>query len=87
MVPVGNRDGERSAGLGAPVERSRTAVGIYNGEDCPPYGYPPGVISCTDIRTTIPTVSEWGLVVMTLLLLVTAKIRFGHVDRRPVRSA
>jgi len=26
VVPVGNRDGERSAGLDAPVERSRTVV-------------------------------------------------------------
>jgi hypothetical protein len=29
----------------------------------------------------IPTVSEWGLVIMTLLLLTCAKIYFG---RRPV---
>ena len=68
------------------VSESGTAVGIYNGEDCPLYGYPPSFISCTEI-CTIPTMSEWGLVVMTLLLLVTAKIRFGHVDRCPVRSA
>ena len=32
---------------------------------------------------TIPTVSEWGLVILTLLLLTGGKIYFGH-RRAPV---
>lgn len=63
------------------VNGTGTVVGIYNGEECPLYGYPPSFFSCTEV-CTIPTVSEWGLVVMTLLLLVAAKIRFGWVDPR-----
>jgi hypothetical protein len=58
------------------VNGTGTAVDIYNGEDCPLDGYPPSYISCTDV-CTIPTVSEWGLAVLTLLLLSAAKIRFG----------
>jgi hypothetical protein len=37
--------------------------------------------SCADVECThdaIPTVSEWGIVVLTLLLLIGAKIYFGR---------
>lgn len=34
--------------------------------------------------TDLPTVSEWGLVIMTMLFLIVAKLSFG---RRPVASA
>jgi hypothetical protein len=37
-----------------------------------------GVEDACDIVDTIPTVSEWGLVVLALLLLTGAKIRFGY---------
>lgn len=30
----------------------------------------------------IPTMSEWGMVILTLLLLIGAKLRFGYADRR-----
>ncbi len=36
---------------------------------------------CTDIlcpRASIPVASEWGLIVLTLLLMVGAKVAFGH---------
>lgn len=36
----------------------------------------PGAIECT--HNSIPTVSSWGLVVLTLLLLVGAKVYFGR---------
>jgi hypothetical protein len=63
------------------VTGSGEAVDIYNEEDCPLDGYPPSYISCTDV-CTIPTVSEWGLAVLTLLLLSAAKIRFGRIEQR-----
>jgi len=36
--------------------------------------------SCTndDADCSIPTVSEWGLVVLTLMLLIGAKVYFGR---------
>ncbi len=53
---------------------------------CPQCVFYPGA-SCGDIECThnpIPTVSQWGLVVLTLLLLTGAKITFG---RRRARLA
>ncbi len=53
-----------------------------------------GVLDCVDVcpgaddavfgncQSAIPTVSTWGLVVLTLLLLVGSKIAFGFVRRR-----
>ena len=35
-------------------------------------------LGCDANFTPIPTVSEWGLVIMTLLLLTGAKIYFGR---------
>jgi len=52
-----------------------------NDDGCCPTG-------CTEANdndcepSSIPTVSEWGLVIMTLLLLAVGKVYFGH--RRPV---
>ncbi len=48
-----------------------------------------GAVDCADIEceaefVAIPTVSQWGLVVLTLLLLTGAKIGFG---RRPANSS
>ena len=30
----------------------------------------------------VPTVSEWGIVVLTLFLMVGSKLRFGFLNRR-----
>ena len=38
-------------------------------------------IAC--VHNAIPTVSQWGLVVLTLLLLTGAKIYFGRPQARP----
>jgi len=37
--------------------------------------------------TVVPTVSEWGLVIMTLLLLGGLTIRFARLGRRPEASS
>ena len=37
-----------------------------------------GLADCTINPEFIPTVSEWGLIVMTLLLLVGLKVKFGR---------
>ncbi len=37
-----------------------------------------GIDDSCDVVATIPTVSQWGLVVLTLLLLTGAKVRFGR---------
>ncbi len=42
-----------------------------------------GLDDLCDTGDTIPTVSEWGLVILTLLLLTCAKIYFG---KRPVAA-
>lgn len=48
----------------------------YEGQAC-------SGIAC--VHTAIPTVSEWGLVVLALLLLTGAKLYFGR-RRQPVES-
>jgi hypothetical protein len=35
-----------------------------------------GDVTCS--REPIPTVSEWGILILTLSLLTGAKLRFGH---------
>ena len=54
---------------------------------CPAFGFadsgPDFLIEIVE-RTSIPTVSHWGLVALALLLLVGVKIKFG---RRPVPYA
>lgn len=37
-----------------------------------------GIDNACDLVYTIPTMSEWGLVVLTLVLLIGAKIAFGR---------
>lgn len=69
-------------------QNCQQAGGIYNGD---------GVLCMGDANNNgiddlceqpIPTVSEWGLLVMTLLLLVVAKLKFGRTApaTAPVRS-
>ncbi len=42
-----------------------------------------GAVEC--VHAAIPTVSQWGLVVLTLLLLTAAKVHFGR--RQQVETA
>jgi len=77
------------------LDDDELATGVAN--DCNQNGIPDGcdIASGTspdadgngtpdDCFTPIPTVSEWGLAVLALLLLVTAKLQFGFVRRRVV---
>ena len=57
------------------VDNEGNPLWDFNPYDCPT-DYPPPIISCDEV-CSIPTLGTWGLVVLTLLLLVTAKIRFG----------
>lgn len=50
-------------------------VQIFNGVDCPTQKLPPN-ISCSIPCLLIPTVNEWGMVCLTLCLMVGAKIAF-----------
>lgn len=42
---------------------------------------PAGCVNVNELCSAIPTVSQWGLVVLTLLLLSAAKVRFGYAPR------
>ncbi|MCH8147615.1 MAG: IPTL-CTERM sorting domain-containing protein [Planctomycetes bacterium] len=44
-------------------------------DQCPGVDDPVFVPGC---KNAIPTVSEWGLIVLTLLLLTGAKVHFGR---------
>lgn len=57
------------------VSESGYSVPIDNGKDCPTDV--PGVISCDAACQAVPALSQWGLLVTTLLLLVTAKVHYG----------
>ncbi|MDO8632320.1 MAG: IPTL-CTERM sorting domain-containing protein, partial [Phycisphaerales bacterium] len=62
-------------------ETSDPATGECRASD-PPSPCPPG-FRCDEAQHTcrdprIPTVSQWGLVVLTLLLLIGAKIYFAR---------
>lgn len=48
--------------------------------DCPPGSTFNRGLNCAnlDCHATIPTVSEWGLVIMALLLLTCGKLYFGR---------
>lgn len=62
--------------------------GVYHGDDVPCLGDNDGNGKDDLCEMRIPTVSEWGLVIMTLLLLVAARIHFGRppiLATRPVR--
>ncbi len=67
------------------VDEFGQGVNIRASEECPTDREPP-VFTCVTFETCrIPTLSDWGLVVMTLLLLSAGKIRFGRTfhPRRP----
>jgi hypothetical protein len=58
------------------VDEFGQSVGIYNDHACPT-DHPLPIISCAEV-CTIPTLSTWGLLILGLLLLVTAKLYFGR---------
>ncbi len=60
-----------------------TPVNCDDGIDCTvdTCNDPDGSCSHDDADCAIPTMSQWGLVVLTIVLLVTAKVQFGR--RRP----
>jgi len=67
------------------VDELGRSVPTGNPHDCTSNNEPPTPM-CADFEPCIiPTVSEWGLVAMTLLLLVAAKIRFGYARGTLVR--
>ena len=59
---------------------SGTPVNCDDGQDCSvdTCNEPSGTCTHDTSGCSIPTVSEWGLVVVTLLLLVSAKVQFGR---------
>lgn len=59
---------------------SGTAVNCDDGRDCSvdTCNEPDGSCSYDESDCSIPTVSEWGLVVLTLMLLIGAKVYFGR---------
>jgi hypothetical protein len=59
---------------------SGTAVSCDDGQDCSvdTCNEPDGSCSHDTSGCSIPTVSEWGLVVLTLMLLIGAKVYFGR---------
>jgi len=76
---------DRNPFLTVLVDEFGQAVNISASQECPTDREPP-VFACVTFETCrIPTLSDWGLVVMTLLLLSAAKIRFGRTfhPRRP----
>lgn len=65
------------------VDEFGQAVQLGDAGFCPSNRDPPAP-RCADFEVcNIPTVSEWGLVAMTLLLLTTAKIMFGYSRPAP----
>jgi len=52
------------------------SIPIYNAIDCPTDA-PPPAISCDDFCVPIPAASQWGLVILALLLLTGGKCFFG----------
>lgn len=53
------------------------SVPYFNADDCPSSAAPP-TISCDRICTLVPAVSDWGVIVFTLTLLVIGKITFAN---------
>lgn len=69
------------------VDEFGYAVPIGNPNVCPSNREPPTPL-CADFEgCKIPTVSEWGLVAMTLLLLTAAKVLFGYPRVAPLRAS
>jgi len=58
------------------VSSTGQAVCVENSVDCPS-NLPPPVLSCDDVSLIIPALNLWGLVILTLLLLIGAKIRLS----------
>lgn len=58
------------------VNRYGDGVPIYNGQACPTeQGYP--TLACDLGCIPVPVASEWGLALLTLALLIVAKLAFG----------
>ena len=57
-----------------------TPVNCDDGRECSvdTCNEPNGTCTNDDADCAIPTVSEWGLVVLTLMLLIGAKVYFGR---------
>ncbi len=62
------------------VDDHGQAVRVNNAEDCPT-PRPSPIMSCDGICVPIPALHRWGMVTMTLLLLVAAKHRFHRRSR------
>lgn len=58
------------------IDENGKSTGIYNAADCPT-NLPPPIITCAEPCKLIPALSEWGVLTITLLLLVLGKIHFG----------
>lgn len=63
------------------VSASGQSVCIYNAEACPT-NLPLPIITCADVPIRVPAISEWGLVVLTLSLLIGVKV-LSLLRRRP----
>lgn len=62
------------------VDDRGQSVPLGNSNQCPSPGEPP-FLSCASFEVCrIPAVSTWGLIVLSLLLLIAAKVRFGRRD-------
>ena len=69
------------------VDELGRSVPTGNPHACPSNREPP-TPRCADLEACkIPTVSEWGLVTMTLLLLTSAKILFGYPRAAPMSTS
>jgi len=69
------------------VDENGRSVPTGNPHDCTSNREPPTPM-CADFEPCIiPTVSEWGLVAMTLLLLTAAKVLFGYPRAAPLRAS
>lgn len=68
------------------VDETGQSFAPFNVVDCPS-AFPAPITSCADERElcAIPTVSEWGLVILAMLLLIGGKTCFGN-NRRSTRS-
>jgi hypothetical protein len=68
------------------VDEFGYAVPIGDANVCPSNREPPTPL-CADFETcNIPTVSEWGLLALTLLLLTAAKVLFGYPRAAPTST-
>lgn len=54
---------------------------ISNAEDCPSI-LPPPILTCDQVTKIIPTTSDWGVVIMALILVIAGKLAFGFIPSR-----